>query len=107
MHNAVDFDRPAADDVEDKVGFHDEYSVAVHPEFGIPGDTSQMRLLFQTSNPLVQAVEKCHSSGGTVAGNPLKNRKQVFLGGWKIPKRQKDFTGHGACGGVGSSSACA
>lgn len=74
VHHTVDFDSPGADNVEDKVGFHDEHPVAVSPEFGISGDASQVRLPLQSADAFVQPVEKCHGSGGTVTGNPLKDR---------------------------------
>jgi hypothetical protein len=58
----VDLDRPAANNVEDNVGVHDEHAVTVSPEFQTPGHASQMGLAFQAGDALIQAIEKCHGS---------------------------------------------
>ena len=90
-------------DVEDEVGFHNQYAIAVFPEFWMSRNASQKWMLLKLADPLIKSVDERRSSGWAVLGDELQNGEKVLLRNRQIPKCGP--SGHGLAGGASSSFA--
>ena len=74
-----EFRLTSADDIGDEVGFHNQDTIATLTEFHVPWHTSQMRLLFESTDSVIQAIDKSRRPTRSVLRNPLEDRKQILL----------------------------
>lgn len=58
MDDTMDFNGVAADDVEDEVGFDNQYPVTVLPEFRMSGNASQKRVILKLAEPFIDLVNE-------------------------------------------------
>jgi len=103
MHNPMNLDGLAADDVEDEVGFDDENSVPVFSQLIMTWNSAEQRLRFEKSDRLIDPINERSCTGRTVLRDVIVDGEQVVLRYRKVAKLI--LSGHVPVDAVSSSSA--
>jgi hypothetical protein len=98
----MNLDRLSASDVEDKVGFNNQNSVAVFSKFWMARKAAQERMLLKQSNTLVELLNKGERPSGTTLRDIVEDLEGIALRNGKVSKLV--LSEHSSDGGVWSSS---
>jgi hypothetical protein len=91
-HKGVYLNSLPANNVEDKIGFNDQNSVAVLAKLRVTRNTTGKRLMPELSDSYIKLINKPDCPVRAFLCNELENGDQIVLSGRKTPKGR--FTGH-------------
>ncbi len=102
MNNTVYFNDLSPHNVENKIGFNDEYSVTECLELFMFRNTAEVRVCCKTADTLVKFFRKRSCSCRAVIGDPVIDGEKIVNSDWKIT--DSVFIRHGPAAGVSASS---
>ena len=74
MDNAMNLNGLSTNDVEDKLWFNYQDSIAMLAKFLMARYTTELWIMFQKSNALLDLVDKFEGTTRTILGNKVENR---------------------------------
>jgi hypothetical protein len=85
MNDPMYFYQLSAHDIEDKIRFNDEDAIPIFPEFHIPRQSTQLRMLRKKSNLVIEFLDKRHSTVRALLRNKIIDSDQIVLRDGQIP----------------------